>query len=308
MLCANPAAVRCGEITGRQIRHHLVRSFNVACRVHAERSKDAPVKKLAQRLAADLLHDVAEQHEVGVAVEIAGPRHEVQPALPADAVQQVTRFAGLAKISAAEAHDLQHVADAGGVVHQVRERDAMAEIGQRRNVTADIVLDRQPAFGGQQQDRGAGELLADRAMRNVVWVPIGKPNSRLAMPALSCTTRWSLRTIPIVTPGVSLRPRVREGAWSGDAEVTDQGQSCAIGHSIGFRDEAFRSADTSRRRSRRKSNSSRATGRETAHAQYCDVSCGAVASCAGWTIYVTARHAAFPDARMLTERENLVSR
>jgi hypothetical protein len=93
---------------------------------------------------------------------IARARRKIQRALAADAVQQVGGLARLAEIDAAQAHDLQHVADATGVVHQVRQGDALAEIGKRRDVIAHGVLDVEFSLRRQQQDGRAGELLADR--------------------------------------------------------------------------------------------------------------------------------------------------
>ena len=204
MLRPPPAATRRGEVACRLTVHHLVRSLDMASCIHAERREDAAIEELAQRLSADVLHDAAEQHEVGVAVEIAGAWREIQRALPAHALHQVLRLAGLSEIDAAETHDLQHVADAGGVVHQVRERDAIAEVWQRRDIASHIVVDRQLAFGRKQQDRSAGELLADRcdakgrlrhrSAREARCSPCRRSRARQARaPAprqSSCQVRW----------------------------------------------------------------------------------------------------------------------
>ena len=140
----------------------------MARRVHAERGEDAAVQEAAERLAADLLDDAAEQHEVGVAVEIARSGREIQPALAADAVQQVLRLARLAEVDAAQAHDLQHVADAGGVVHQVRQRDAVAEIGERRKVArTSSSIDSRPSAASSRMAAQVNCLLTE-AMRKVV--------------------------------------------------------------------------------------------------------------------------------------------
>src|SRR5579872_417994 len=161
MLRARPA-IACRKIAGGKVRHDLGGALDMSRCVHTERCEDAVIEEGAEWLAADLLDDAAEQHEVGIAVEVARAWLEVQSALAVDAVEKVLWLNGVAEVDAAQAHDLQHVADAGGVVHQVIERDAVTEVGEGGEVVADVVIGRQLALGREQKNGGAGELLADR--------------------------------------------------------------------------------------------------------------------------------------------------
>src|ERR1700761_5041300 len=100
VLRAYPAIV-CGKIAGGEVGHDLVRAFNVAGGIHAKRREDTVIEEAAERFAGDLFDDTAEQHEIGVAVQVARAGGEIQAALAANPLEQILWFAGLAQVHTA---------------------------------------------------------------------------------------------------------------------------------------------------------------------------------------------------------------
>ena len=153
-------AVASARVAGRQLRHDLGHVVVEVRLPHAERPEDASVGEGAERLAADPLHDLGQQHVAAVVVRVAAARLVAQPALPGEQADQliVHRAAGLGR---GHLDQQERVAQAAGVREQVPDRHAR-RAGPLRQVTAHVVVDGQPAVPRQQQDAHRGELLGHR--------------------------------------------------------------------------------------------------------------------------------------------------
>ena len=151
-----------GQVAGGEAGHDVGGERREARARHAERGEDTAVQEFAERHPRRALHRQAEQEEAGVAVQEPAARREIQPALAPDHRQQVGAAAGAGQVEPTEAHQFQHVPDAGGVAHQLVERDARAKPREFRNDGGDVVIRREQPVLRQQQHGRAGELLRHR--------------------------------------------------------------------------------------------------------------------------------------------------
>ena len=119
-------------------------------------------RKVAQAAAGDALDHQAEQQEVGVAVQEAAARREVQVPVAGDATQHGGAVDVRVQAHAAQAQHLQEVGQPAGVAHQVFQRHRLRQRRQFRQMGMDLVVQRQPPLRGQHQHRGDGELLGHR--------------------------------------------------------------------------------------------------------------------------------------------------
>src|SRR5262249_40417386 len=127
---------------------------------HAEGLKDIFGGVCAQRKAGDALHDETQERVAGVAVHMLVARLEVEVLLTGDDGHDVVIGDEILRVApAGEAEKSPLVAEAAGVVYQVADSDALAEIGKLWNVFADIVIEVQLALLSQQEDGGSGKLL-----------------------------------------------------------------------------------------------------------------------------------------------------
>ena len=119
-------------------------------------------EEIAEFLAGGAFGDEAEEEEAGVGVEVAAVGGEVQGGLAGDAGQELGVGGGHGQVGAADAHDFQHVADAGAVVHQVVDGDGGGVIQEFGEMEADVVVEREFALLGEEEDGGAGKLFRYR--------------------------------------------------------------------------------------------------------------------------------------------------
>ena len=127
---------------------------------HAERLEDALGEHVAQLLLRHLLDDQAEQQEVGVAVEEAAARIEVEMTVARRGVEEVDRTRRLVEPVPAQPQQFEEVGQAARIAYHLVDGDGQRlELGQ---VLVRRVGEVELAVGRQHQRRGDGELLADR--------------------------------------------------------------------------------------------------------------------------------------------------
>ena len=101
-----------------------------------------------------------EQQEVGVAVEEAAARREVEMAVARGGGEQVVGAHRLLQAMAAQPQQLEEIGQAAGIAHHLvdgdRQRLQLAQVLVRRIGELELAL------GRQQERRGDGELLAHR--------------------------------------------------------------------------------------------------------------------------------------------------
>ena len=214
------------QIPGRQPRHELRGRFHHPRHAHARGGKQPLGQEIAQLHAAGPLRDHAQQHEPGIGIQIPAPRREIQRALPGDPGQQLLMARRHRKVGAAGAHDLQHVANAGGIPHHVVNRDDPAEVRKLRHMQPNIVGKREPALLRQQQDRRTGELLAHRGNAEGGPLPDRQPQLDARQPAAFVQHQL----LPAHDPDGNARPGglAPGGQQGGDVAVQQGGVQ--IGH------------------------------------------------------------------------------
>ena len=106
--------------------------------------------------SADARDDLGQQHVAAVRVGPFGAGHEIQGALAQDHAHRV----GVAARPVEERHP---VANAAGMRQQMIDGDRVPEVGQRRDVLADIVGQRQFPILDERENGHGDELLSDRA-------------------------------------------------------------------------------------------------------------------------------------------------
>ena len=116
--------------------------------------------EFAQRHAADAFDDDGQQREAGVAVHVFFAGLEVQRLLAHDHGHDVVVGDEVLRIApAGQPEQRPLIAKSAGVVQQVTEGDALAEIGQFGNVFVDIVVEGELPLLRKQKDGGGRELL-----------------------------------------------------------------------------------------------------------------------------------------------------
>jgi hypothetical protein len=131
-------------------------------RVHAQWLEDPCLGEGAQRLPRDALHDQGEQGVGRVRINDLGAGFEVEASLSRQCPEYVGLGVEVVSTPPRQIEDLALLAQAAGVVDQVRDRDRPTVVGNLRQVLADVVIQRQKAVLNEQSDRECGELLGDR--------------------------------------------------------------------------------------------------------------------------------------------------
>jgi hypothetical protein len=127
---------------------------------HAQRFEDPLVGELPERLAARAAHNHGKQRVAAVGVEMLLARREVEVLLARQQREHVVIGDEVARVApAGKSEQRPLVADAAGVMDQMADCDALAEVRQFRHVLPDVVVQRQLAVLGEQQDGHGGELL-----------------------------------------------------------------------------------------------------------------------------------------------------
>jgi hypothetical protein len=129
---------------------------------HPEWPENPFLGELAQALTGYPLHDQRHQGKTGVAVEVPFARWEVQFALPAYQIEHIIIGNQVFLAPTGEGEQRPLVTQAAGVLHQVAEGDGGSEIGNLRQPGAEIGVDIEFAFVGEEGDRNTGKLLGDR--------------------------------------------------------------------------------------------------------------------------------------------------
>ena len=109
-------------------------------------------------------------------------RREVQLALVSNQVPVALRVLHVVGLIAGDKHQLQHVAQPAGVVHEVAQRDRLAEVGDLGQVVAHVVVEDTTPCSASVAIANAVNCLDTEAIEKIVDGVTGTPRSRSAMP------------------------------------------------------------------------------------------------------------------------------
>ncbi len=130
--------------------------------LHAERPEDPLPRKLGQRLAADARNHDAEQEVAGVAVVELDARRLVRLRLPGEREHRLVDRRAVGVAALLHRQELDVVAQAARVMHEVAKRHALRARRQLRQEFHDRIVEFQLALLLEQQEREGRELLRDR--------------------------------------------------------------------------------------------------------------------------------------------------
>ena len=134
-------------------------------RVHPQGLEDVLAHEGGEVLAGGALDDDRGQAEGGVVVVPLGAGLVLERGLALDDVDDLGTVDPVASVEAASGHarQVQELAQAGGMGDEVAYGDGVAELGQLRDVPADVVVQREQSPLGLQHDGEGGELLGGRS-------------------------------------------------------------------------------------------------------------------------------------------------
>ncbi len=130
---------------------------------HFQRREYVFCGEVAQRLAANPLHNRRKQEESGVAVQPFAARSKIQRFLPCDQRQSIRVRGHAVDGDARQFHQCQIVPEPTGVIQQLHNSDFSPIIRQFRDVLAYVVIYGKLALLFEQQDARGRELLRGRA-------------------------------------------------------------------------------------------------------------------------------------------------
>ncbi len=189
---------------------------------HPERLENTLPGELRQSLSRNPLHDLGEQEEARVAVEVLVSGLEVQRFLPDDGVERVLAGGHVLPVDPTEIEELQVITQAAGVLHQVPDGDRGPVPGNLGNVLPHLVVDvelsvllqekngehRELLRGGADvEDRGGGDRDPELQVRHPV--PAGVVDRPLAEDAQGAARR--IRSLVVREDRVHSRPSVAIG-------------------------------------------------------------------------------------------------
>ncbi len=153
-LHGEPMGIRLGQ-DGGLARRRGVRQ--------AERIEDPALEHIGDGLTRHLLDDLAQQHQVGVRVEVVGARLEHRRLGDPDGEDLVRRddLVRCREVGVGELRAERVAGHAGGHVGQHAQRDSIA-VRHPRDVLLDGVVERHLAFLGKLQEQRDRERLGDR--------------------------------------------------------------------------------------------------------------------------------------------------
>ena len=149
------------QIAGGEVGNHRIDLGDEPGGGHAQRLENALGHHRAELLSGQPLDDQAEQQEVGVAVEEAAARREVEMAVARDDRQEIFGAGRSVEPVAAQPQQLEEIRQAAGIAHHLvdgdRKRLQLRQVCVRRRGEVEL------AVVGQHQRGGDGELLAHRS-------------------------------------------------------------------------------------------------------------------------------------------------
>jgi hypothetical protein len=151
-------------IGNRTVWHDAAKVVTPLCRGHFERCEEFLAAEGLQSRSAHALHQHGGQIVPAVRVGPCVSRRVIEGMLPAQDFENIRmRVFACGAWPAGNVFHLAPVAQAARVIEQMPHRDGTLIGGNLWKVFADVVVERDlPAFD-QQQDRGRGELFADRS-------------------------------------------------------------------------------------------------------------------------------------------------
>ena len=128
---------------------------------HSQRVKNPLFEKSVEAHTGHPLHDLSQQHEVGVTIAVPGFRLEVQTGLAAQQLSQILLGDGIHITDTAVIHQLQHIPQTTDLVHQRPHPHGFRKRHQIGDILADIVIQRQFSILLQQQNGHSSKLFGD---------------------------------------------------------------------------------------------------------------------------------------------------
>ena len=130
---------------------------------HAERLEDAPARELAQGFATLPAHDQRQQKVVAVAVPVFSTGRKVERPLARDQRESLLVGAQIDLRDAGKIEQVRVARQSAQVMQHVAQGQRRAIIRQLRQVLVHVVVERELAVLGEQQNAHRRELLGDRA-------------------------------------------------------------------------------------------------------------------------------------------------
>ncbi len=129
--------------------------------VHAQGPEELRLRIVAQGLSRDALDCERQQRVARVAVEAFLTRGEVQLLLPSYQGENVALGDHIIHPPAGQSQQVPLVPQPAGVMDQVAQRDRLPEVRHFGHMPPNVIVERELALLGQQEDRHRSELLGD---------------------------------------------------------------------------------------------------------------------------------------------------
>src|SRR2546423_8162726 len=130
---------------------------------HVERRKNTFGGEFAQCFAAYAFHNGGEKEKASIAIKPIAAGREVQRLLPTYESQRVFVCGHAINVNARQLHEREVIAQAAGVIQEVKNRDFLAVVGELRKIFPDVVAYGELPLLLQEQDARGGKLFGSRA-------------------------------------------------------------------------------------------------------------------------------------------------